>query len=277
MAESRMVVLGARRLPYSAPPAVIPPPGVAFASMGPTPLGPREWDRSILINVQPVKNPQVQSVNIYRSSTIIWEEAGVPHGVRGAWIRIGSVPAGGGSIVDSMEAPPFGTPDELPLTNTADRPPMPYIDLAQPLDHVVKVGTGIRVMRVVDDAPSQSFLASLLTSATRVDDGIVEDELNNSDLGYDQLEEVARAHLAARSIIEITPTWSSRDHNTHPGRTIFIDMPNLQSNFKIQTVRIGQFVKAGYTGIGVQFAPVYNATASSRRFTINDLLRMVRK
>jgi len=221
------------------------------------------WDRSFLVKVSAIPNPNVTAVKVYR-------QVYGPDGW-GPFIAIGSTPGSGGVIIDSQDHPPTDHPDELPLVDTSQRPPLAYLDVA-PLTQAIPVGASVRVMTVLDDLPSQAYLSVVLSRDGVPDDGIVEGVLDDSDLTPEDFETVGRTYLEERSFVEIAPSWDSRDPNTRPGRTQFIDMPDLQGAFTIERVRIDSFVLANYDGSGLTVAPIFHATAKRERVSIHDLL-----
>jgi hypothetical protein len=69
----------------------------------------------------------------------------------------------------------------------------------------------------------------------------------------------------------VTIAYTTRDPATHAGRTITVSLgspTSVTGTFQIQRVTIGTFLLTGN--------PTYTVQASSSRFSLEDLLRLVR-
>lgn len=185
---------------------------------------------------------------------------------------VGSIVAQGGEFIDAFDD------DDLvqliPTVDRSERPPQPYIQLESPLIYPVRAGEVVRIFTTVEDLPSQSYLKNLLTNpaATFVDDGIVEDEVSDEELTSTELSLVGQAHLKYRSRVLTTVWWESKDRRTKVGRLISSNMPGLSGEFRIQTVDLDEFHHAAP---GVE--PTYRATATNRLFTLEHILRSLRR
>ena len=136
----------------------------------------------------------------------------------------------------------------------------------------IRSGDPVNLWVQVDDVPAQTILAALLTTTAIPHDGIIEDYLQDRRLSHTECVARGTAQLALRSLAEISITYQSRDLNTRAGRTVPVNLPseNVVGSFKIQQVTIA--------GFGVpNLLPTFTASASTSRFSFEDLLRVARK
>lgn len=214
---------------------------------------------AITIHRHPNTSRWVQSFNVYRK-VMQWYGVVGKEPVPEVSVLIGSIPVGGGVVIDGGgNIPSEGATDELPTKDESQRPPMPYIDIAAH-QMPIPVGASVRVVRTVNDLPSQAVMAAILG-----DDGVIAgDDVDNSDWTAEDLEAAGRAHLLERSPVKLTAKWDCRDRRTHVGCLQAIDMPGIRGEFTIQSVQIDTFAPYNYDGTGLTIAPVYHATAASR-------------
>lgn len=130
------------------------------------------------------------------------------------------------------------------------------------------ITTGDQVNLVVqcDDLVAQATLAALLGNG---DDGIVEDTITDGTIGETEARAQGAAQLALCSTALVSITYTSRDPNTHAGRSIVVDLgspTSVTATFLIQQVTINTFQPALF--------PTYTVQASSARFSLEDLLRL---
>lgn len=110
-------------------------------------------------------------------------------------------------------------------------------------------------------------------------DGIKEDYTIDNRLSLVETKRRCRAMLDLKKVPEVKITWESRDTLTRAGKTIHVDLQDLpdlpdptmlHGDFKIQSVQVSQFDEAPNSGL----MPLYRAQGSSKRFTLDDLLRL---
>lgn len=119
-----------------------------------------------------------------------------------------------------------------------------------------------------DDPAAQTALAALDGG-----DGIQEVYLQDNRLSL--LESTARAtsYLTLRKDPEVSVRYTCRDPLTRTGRTIHVNMSaptSLTGDFKIQQVTLSGFDAQN------RLYPTFSVQASSTRYSLEDLLRMVR-
>lgn len=141
--------------------------------------------------------------------------------------------------------------------------------------YTIPKGEPVNGFLIVDDLSAQADLAGLLDDGS---DGVVEDIIVNNSLSLVELQARLTATLALRRTIEASISYqvggnvpSAGVRNTKSGRTIVVDLPTptiVADSFKIQEVRISNFQPA--------LEPVYQVTASTNRFSFEDLLRQSR-
>jgi hypothetical protein len=129
-------------------------------------------------------------------------------------------------------------------------------------------GGSANIFTFAEDTTSQANLAALLGYG----DGVREYLINDPTIKT-QAQALARAQaelaLWANPIIEIT--YATTDTKTKVGSTVHVDLtdPDITGDFKIQQVRLQHIHENNDT------LPVVVATASSVRFTLNDLFAHV--
>ena len=132
------------------------------------------------------------------------------------------------------------------------------------IKYAILPGDPINLLVIVDDVDAQDALKALLGG-----DGVVEEY--QQDRRINRSEAQARAHALLdlkRAVLE-TYRYRSRDPATRTGTTITVDLPaptDVHGTYEIQDVTIAGF-------LGTDEYPFYDVTASSRRFTFDDLLR----
>lgn len=137
--------------------------------------------------------------------------------------------------------------------------------------YAIKQGDEVNILVTVNDGGAQTALAALLGGT---EDGIQEEYVQDRRLSNAECNARARAILALRSAAEVTVTYKCRDLLTKAGRTIVVNLPaptNISATLKLQHVTIGDFQSGNPT-----VYPTFTATASSSRFSLDDLLRMIR-
>jgi hypothetical protein len=133
---------------------------------------------------------------------------------------------------------------------------------------LVGIDSSANIFTFAEDTTSQANLAALLGYGDGVREYLINDPLIKT-----QAQALARAQaelaLWANPIIEIT--YATTDTNNKVGATIHVDLtdPPITGDFKIQQVRLAHIHDND------QELPVIVATASSVRFTLNDLFAHV--
>jgi hypothetical protein len=161
--------------------------------------------------------------------------------------------------------------DEVPdeLTNATASlmtdPPLRYgRDLTQVRTRVFVRGTDC--FATVDDAAAQAALAVIMGG-----DGVIEAPvISRPELVTEAAcEAYGEAVLSVFGLPIVTVWYASRDPKTASGKTVAINLPDrdLVGDFLIQSVRVEEI------GQSVDTYPLFHVTASSVRFTIEDVLR----
>lgn len=130
-------------------------------------------------------------------------------------------------------------------------------------------GDEVNLLVQCDDVAAQTALAALIGGS---DDGIVEDSIQDRRLGDVEARARGNAQLAFCSVTRVTIRYKSRDAASHTGRTITVSLgspTSVTGTFQIQHVTIDTFLPN--TG------PTFTIEASNSRFSLEDLLRLVRK
>jgi hypothetical protein len=125
-------------------------------------------------------------------------------------------------------------------------------------------GDAVNLLVIVDDPASQAALAAQLGG-----NGVVEEYQQDRRISATEATARAQALLDLKGPILETYHYRSRDPGTRSGTTITVDLPaptDVHGTYEIQDVTITGF-------LGTDEYPFYDVTASSRRFTFEDLLR----
>jgi hypothetical protein len=128
-------------------------------------------------------------------------------------------------------------------------------------------GDPVNVVAVVDDAAAQTALAALVGG-----DGVRESLLQDGRISLTEATARGRALLAGHSLTRETFAHRSRDLNTRSGAVVTVDLPaptDIHGSFRLQDVTISTFNPRGLV------PPTYTASASSQRYTFEDLLRQL--
>src|SRR4030095_12818422 len=127
----------------------------------------------------------------------------------------------------------------------------------------IQPGDPVNLLILLDELPAQAALAALLGG-----DGVVEEDQQDRRISAAEALARATALLDLKGPILETYRYRSRDTLTRTGATITVDLaapPDHQRTHEIQDVTISNF-------LGTDEYPFYDVTASSRRFTFEDLL-----
>lgn len=130
--------------------------------------------------------------------------------------------------------------------------------------NAINADDAVNIWVVRNDATAQSALAAIEGG-----DGIHEFLISDDTLTSVALCEArGDAELALFKAAVLTLTYDTRDTKTRCGKTVHVNLPspfNVTGDFVIQSVQI--------TFEGEALTPRYHVTASSVRFSLNDLLR----
>jgi hypothetical protein len=136
------------------------------------------------------------------------------------------------------------------------------------VQYAINVGDDVNLRVVIDDAPAQATIGALIGGG---DDGVIEGTVIQ-DGRISEVEARARgkAVVDQRKTLDVGITLVSHDRNLRAGRTLSTSLsaPSVTGSFRVTQVTITHFVPARW--------PTRQATASSRRFTLEDLLRLAR-
>lgn len=126
-------------------------------------------------------------------------------------------------------------------------------------------GAPIHIWVERNDLTAQAALASREGEG----DGIIEHKIVDDRRGYESLIALCDADLAQFAYPIVTVTYASRDVKTKSGKPIVINLPSpfIDETLTIQDVTITEI------DIADRLAPRFTVTASSVRFSVEDLLR----
>jgi hypothetical protein len=129
-------------------------------------------------------------------------------------------------------------------------------------------GDPIDLVILVDDTAAQTLLASLIGGS-----GVKESKITDRRISVAEATARGGALLAQRDTIDLSLTYTVRDLNSVSGAIVVVDLPpphNVSASLKIQDLVLAGFsAKPGIT-------PTATVTASTARYTFEDLLRVTR-
>jgi hypothetical protein len=129
-------------------------------------------------------------------------------------------------------------------------------------------GDNVNLLIIADDLVAQGALAALIGSG---DTGVREAVDIDQRISETEARARAQALLAQSSKVLETLTYTVKDPSTVAGALVsaaIVAPTSIAGDFRLQDVTI--------TGFSDQHLPTWTATASSRRFTLEDLLRRAR-
>lgn len=135
------------------------------------------------------------------------------------------------------------------------------------IQYAITTGDDVNLVAQVDDTAAQTALAALIGG-----DGIQEDTIQDRRLS--ETEAIARgtAWLAFKSAATVSAHYRSRDKQIGSGKTVTITSVNgLTGDLRIQRARWTNFSE------GELDWPTIEVEASNTKFSLQDLLRQVRK
>lgn len=208
-----------------------------------------------------------QTGDVSAGSTSILVTSTVPFNAAGGWATIGGLAirytgVGGASIT--------GVPSSGPgALSTTVRYGSEIVSAAAltgvtGLTRALIKGAPINVWVQRDDTAAQAEL-----TARDGSDGIVEHRIVDERRNATSLAALCDADLEQFSRPIVTVTYASRDVKTKSGKTIVIDIPSpeIQQTLTIQDVTITEL------DIAPRLAPRFTVTASTIRFSVEDILR----
>lgn len=130
----------------------------------------------------------------------------------------------------------------------------------------IRQGSEVNVLVQCDDATAQAALAALEGPPSA---GIIEHFLQDRRLSMNTALATGTADLKLFAYPLLTVNYASRDPKTRSGKTITIDLPELDlvGEYTIQTVDITEI------GIAPGLFPRYKVQASSVRWSLEDVIR----
>jgi hypothetical protein len=136
--------------------------------------------------------------------------------------------------------------------------------------YTIKRGDPVNLLATANNTAAQDALATVLGTG----DGVVEEYLQDRRLSHTEAVARGQATLDLRSAAEESVRYHARDTNTRAGRTITVSIAgttNLSGAFKIQQVTLSDF------SASPTLFPTAQVSASTTRFSFEDLLRRVRQ
>ena len=134
----------------------------------------------------------------------------------------------------------------------------------------LNAGDEVYVVVQVDDVVGQQLLADVLDVAN----GIREEWIQDRRLSIPEARARGQATLNTRTLVETTVEYTCRDLNTHSGQTISIDMA-AHPTYILGAYKIQHVVWSNFRPRPEQL-PTARVTASSRRFSFEDWLRVIK-
>ena len=132
----------------------------------------------------------------------------------------------------------------------------------------INQGDAVNLLVIEDDLRGQNDLKVLIGG-----DGIIESAQQDNRISFAEAQSRARALLAQRWHQQETVRYRSRDPRTKSGARVDVDLRPLfheGTGYLIQDVAISGF-------LGTAIYPIFEAVASTNRFTFEDLLRQERQ
>jgi hypothetical protein len=144
------------------------------------------------------------------------------------------------------------------------------------LAYPVIAGDDVNLLVQEDDLAAQATLAALLSVSLPGSTGIKSSYITDGRISYTEARARAVARLAASRQVDTTIWYDCRDTDTQSGATIsvnLLDAPGgpVVGDFTIQVVQISLF--SATAGKVSPLYPTYSVEASTRRFSLEDLLR----
>ena len=138
--------------------------------------------------------------------------------------------------------------------------------------YAIAKGDEVNLLVTRNDIAAQATLAALLDTAETPHNGVIEDYIQDRRLSQTEAEARGDARLEEVKDPEVHVNYETRDQTTRSGRDIAISLtaPAISGTFKIQRVGISDFDPLHRIG------PVRQVDASSRKFTLEQLLRLVK-
>jgi hypothetical protein len=132
----------------------------------------------------------------------------------------------------------------------------------------IAVGETIACARTVNDTAAQTAMAAAFGG-----DGIHEETIEDGRLSYEEMGLRGEARLALVADPLVTARYVTRDQSTRTSRTVAFTLgapTSLSGTFRIQQVTITEL------GQSATAFPLRQVEASSRRFSLEDLLRQIK-
>lgn len=135
------------------------------------------------------------------------------------------------------------------------------------IQFTVGKGDDVNLLVTRNDLDAQAVMATLTGG-----DGIFEDYIQDRRLSQTEAEARGDARLAEVKDPEVRAQYTTRDNTTRSGRdvTITLTAPAISGTFKIQRTTIADLDPL------MRLFPVRQVEASSRRFTLEQLLRLIK-
>jgi hypothetical protein len=186
---------------------------------------------------------------------IVWTAVASP---LGAWWRLAWAPETGAMVA-------VGTGGAAVMSQTLPRqltgiPPSGAGSIGVP----ILKGASVNIWVTRDDLAAQTAMA-LIDGG----DGLYEFLISDERRGEASLTALCDADLARFSMPIVTVTYASRDRKTKVGKTIVVNLasPPISETLVIQDVTITEI------DVAPNVNPKFTVTASSVRFSLEDLLR----
>lgn len=144
------------------------------------------------------------------------------------------------------------------------------------LAYPIVAGDDVNLLVQEDDIGAQATLAALLSVSLPGSTGVKSSYVKDGRISYTEARARAVARLAASRQVDTTVWYDCRDIDSQSGATIsvnLLDAPGgpVVGDFTIQTVMISLF--SATAGTVSPLYPTYSVEASTRRFSLEDLLR----
>jgi hypothetical protein len=201
--------------------------------------------------------------------------SGAPFAAAGGWVLLsgGQAVRYSGIAGNTLTGIPTAGPGSIRITVLYGSPitAAPVLIGVSGARLAMEGGSSIHVWIQADDLAAQQARKDLDAAQGRTSDGIIEYLIQDERRGETSLLELARADLALFARPLVTVRYATRDPKTRSGKPITVNLtaPPMSAALVIQDVTITDL------DVAPTLAPLFTVSASSVRFSLEDLLRQL--
>jgi hypothetical protein len=209
------------------------------------------------------------------STSLPVASAGAPFAATGGWVRLGAQTVRytgiSGNSLTGIPGP--GLPGSLVNTvrygEHADAAPV-LVGVTGLTQNAIK-GISVNIWVQRDDTAAQAAMIALDAAQGRTTDGVIEYRISDERRGETSLIALCDADLAQFSRPIVTVVYATRDLKTKAGKPIVINLtsPPIHETLTIQDVTVSEI------DLAPNLAPKFTVTASSVRYSLEDMLRQM--